>query len=225
MYAHHRHPVPMTALIFAYMETFGKALLIKELGATLEGKIKKDKNEVRKIVKQKMKQLVTDLELDDTNKYEQSFTESIMVRIYKPKYTSIQKVVKFIETYMNGLLNALNEKGKGFDSDVVIEKKNKECEKEKVGAILGDYYRNALVHQFWMKPGVCLVENTHGTSEYLVIDKELTNQKGGKKQVKFGINIDFLVPDFLNAINEYENRLTQDISERENLSKAVFAGT
>jgi len=156
MYAHHKHPVPMTALIFAYMETFGKAL-------------------GRTSVKDKVK--------------------------------------KFIQTYMHGLCDALNQKRLGFNSDVYLDNKN-----YKIEEILGNFYRNGLTHQFWMKKGSALFENATPSArkEYLWIEF-FNNQK------RFmGINIDFLVRDFLNGINEYQNKIINDNNEKSNLSMAIL---
>ncbi len=38
-----------------------------------------------------------------------------------------------------------------------------------------------------------------------------------------GINIDFLVPDFINAIAEYQTKVMGDSKEREKLSNAITA--
>lgn len=161
MYAHHKHPVPMTALIFAYMETLGKALG----GNSTKNRVK-----------------------------------------------------KFTETYMHNLCDGLNQKGLNFNSYIYLNNKPYQIEQ-----ILGDFYRNGLVHQFWMKKGSVLFENAdHFDSkieapiEYLWITED-----NNRRQFK-GINIDFLVPDFLNAITEYQNKVMNSSNERESLYKAIL---
>ena len=156
MYANHKHPVPMTALIFAYMETFGKALGGKS-------------------------------------------TE--------------EKIEKFIETYMHGLCEALKQKKLNFDSSVYLN-----GESYKIRTVFGNFYRNGLVHQFWMKKGCALFENAtpNAPKEYLWIEFS-NNQK-----YFMGINIDLLVPDFLNAINQYQSRIKNDNNEKSNLSMAIL---
>jgi len=161
MYANHRHPVPMTALIFAYMETFGKAL-----GETLtQGKVR-----------------------------------------------------KFIEEFMHSLCDALKKEGLGLSSNVILNNQGYTIEK-----VLGDFYRNGLVHQFWMKKGSALFENKQHYNPRIKapIKYVWIKQKNSQKQF-IGINIDFLVPDFLNAINEYQNRIMNNKKEKQNFSKAIL---
>lgn len=159
MYSHHKHPVPMTNLIFAYMETFGKAL-----GGC----------------------------------------------------NTIDKVKKFVETYMYGLCNALKEKKLNFDSKVHFNDNFYDIKE-----VFGNFYRNGLVHQFWMKKGSALFEIKHSFKDRKVPLKYLWIKEKNKEKHFIGINIDFLVPDFLNAIAEYQFKIMSNDNEKENLSDII----
>lgn len=169
MHAHHKHPVPMTALIFTYIETFGKALL--------EDKEKKPSSE--------------------------------------------EKVCKFVREYMKDLCNALDKLHRNFDSEIELQLNSTTVKNVRIGEILGNYYRNGLVHQFWMKGGLWLIENVDGIMEYVVINKDIKDEEGKKRRVPFGINIDYLVPDFFKALSMYHNHLKNKEDLRQKLYNAI----
>ena len=128
IYAHHKHPLPMVALVFMYAETLGKPLLSKE---------------------------------DRTTK---------------------NKVCQFLKEY-------LPELWKSFEWS---------SEREE---ILGDYYRNGLVHQMFMKENAGIHENVSGDTNY--VSKTF-------QDVPYSINIDRLIPEFLQGINTYYRKLEND---------------
>lgn len=128
IYAHHRHPLPMVALIFMYAETFGKPLLPSN------GR------------------------------------------------TTITKVCTFIERYLPELWTAF-----GWSSD-----------REE---ILGNYYRNGLVHQVFMKENAGIHEDKSGDTQYVS-----RNFSG----IPYSINIDRLVAEFLKGIGTYYRQLETD---------------
>ncbi len=129
IYAHHKHPLPMVALIFMYSETFGK-VLCREAGT-------------------------------------------------KGNIPSETKVSKFVETHMPKLWVALASQ----------PERNK---------ILGNYYRNGLVHQLFMKNGHAIHEDKQGDTSYVSYDIA---------PFPMSINIDRLVPEFQNALATFYGRL------------------
>jgi hypothetical protein len=208
MYAHHKHPVPMTALIFAYMETFGKALIV----------CKKPEQEItnknKAIIKTTMKNLILSIQLNE-NLYLDKLTKTVIAKIENKQGPTTQgKVRTFIEAYMIELNKFLKVNNLNFDSKVYVDKKSYTISK-----ILGDFYRCGLVHQFWMKKGRALFENrTQGApKQYLWLKTRRT------KVYFIGINIDFLVPDFLSAITVYQNSVYNSKTDnRKRLSSAVL---
>ena len=160
MYKEHTHPMPMTALIFIYMETFGKALL--------------------------------------KNNYK----------------SSEKKVVMFIKNYMHELMCALCKNILDFEDEVLVRGNTR---KIRIGTIFGDYYRNGLVHEFWGKEGCIIFENKtkEAPKNYLWLIPKNENK------IFAGINIDYLVPDFLNALEEYERTLYESKKEAEALANAM----
>ena len=128
IYAHHRHPLPMVALIFMYAETLGKPLVASEKDQTTKA-----------------------------------------------------KVCAFIKDYLPKLWAAFEW--------------NKEREK-----ILGDYYRNGLVHQMFMK-NAGIHEDKLGDTQY--VSQNIND-------IPYSINIDRLVPEFLEGISIYYRKLETD---------------
>ena len=125
IYSHHKHPLPMVAMIFMYAETLGKPLTPKK-GRTAE-----------------------------------------------------KKVSTFIKEYLPNLWDA-------FSFSYKREQ------------ILGNYYRNGLVHQMFMKMNCGIHE---GGTEY--VSQKIQN-------VPFSINIDMLFPEFINGLSLYYKKLISD---------------
>ena len=67
--------------------------------------------------------------------------------------------------------------------------------------ILGDYYRNGLVHQMFMKQNAGIHEDKLDHTVYVLRDF------GG---MPYSINIDRLVPEFLDGVSVYRSRLETD---------------
>ncbi|HEY7675836.1 MAG TPA: hypothetical protein VIG69_02100, partial [Candidatus Methylomirabilis sp.] len=72
--------------------------------------------------------------------------------------------------------------------------------------ILGDYYRNGLVHQMFMKQNAGIHEDTLGRTDYVIRDF------GG---MPYSINIDRLVPEFLDGLSAYYRLLETDSGFRQ----------
>lgn len=67
--------------------------------------------------------------------------------------------------------------------------------------ILSDYYRNGLVHEMFMKQDAGIHEDKSGDSSYV---------STGFPGIPVSINIDRLVPEFLDGIAAYYNQLLTD---------------
>lgn len=68
--------------------------------------------------------------------------------------------------------------------------------------ILGNHYRNGLAHQIFMKQNAGIHEDNQGDPRYVV-------QKLGN--IPYSINIDRLVPEFLEGTRKYFERLGTDV--------------
>lgn len=96
--------------------------------------------------------------------------------------TTKTKVCTFIERYLPKLWAAF-----GWSS-----------EREE---ILGNYYRNGLVHQMFMKQNAGIHEDKSGDTQYVS-----QNFNG----IPYSINIDRLFPEFLEALGSYYQKLETD---------------
>lgn len=137
IYAHHHHPLPMTALIFMYAETLGKPLT------------KSTKKEDR--------------------------------------------VCVFVEGYLPKLWAAF-----AWSTDR--------------RRILGDHYRNGLVHQMFMKENAGIHEDKDNDTEY--VSRNFAS-------IPYSVNIDRLVPEFLDGINAYYRRLETDSEFRKKFEESM----
>lgn len=97
------------------------------------------------------------------------------------RYTK-EKVTAFVKEYMPKLWDAFAW--------------NKDREE-----ILADHYRNGLVHEMFMKKHAGIHEDISGDTQYV---------SRAFPGVPYSINIDRLVPDFLEGINEYFRQLETD---------------
>ncbi len=68
-------------------------------------------------------------------------------------------------------------------------------------AILGDYYRNGLVHQIFMKNDAGIHEDKSGDNKYV---------SRNFPDIPYSINIDRLVPEFLEGLGIYYEKLETD---------------
>ncbi len=92
--------------------------------------------------------------------------------------SSARKVSQFVEKFMPKLWNALDGKDKS--------------------QILGDFYRNGLVHQLFMKRGHAIHEDKSGDTSYISFNVI---------PYPMSINIDHLVPEFQDGLAKYYRRL------------------
>jgi len=106
---------------------------------------------------------------------------------------TVKKVSLFAERYLPGLWESLQER-------------------EDRETLLGDVYRNGLVHQLFMKDG----HGIHEADERYVI----TNFPG----VPLSINIDRLVPEFLEGLASYYGRLMKDSGFLRTFNECMLEG-
>ncbi len=92
-----------------------------------------------------------------------------------------EKVSGFVSKYMPKLWKAMEN---------FTDKEN----------ILANYYRNGLIHQMFMKNNVGIHEDANGITEYVYKSSD----------VPCSINIDRLVPEFLDGIAAYYSALCSD---------------
>ena len=81
--------------------------------------------------------------------------------------------------------------------------------------ILGDYYRNGLAHQIFMKQNCGIHENKSGDLNY--VSNKLPN-------AQYSINIDFLVPEFLTGISKYYKKLNSNKKFLNNFENELHKG-
>lgn len=99
-----------------------------------------------------------------------------------PNPSTKDKVCAFIEKYLPKLWNAVPSSLNKAD-------------------VLGNYYRNGLVHQMFMKQNVGIHEDRSGNTSYI---------STGFPGIPVSINIDRLVPEFLDGLAAYYTRLLTD---------------
>jgi len=112
-----------------------------------------------------------------------------------PTPKTIDKVSEFISRYMPKLWNAIGDR---------TDRKE----------ILGNHYRNGLAHQLFMKNGAGIHEDKSGDTNYFV------PELGG---TPYSINIDRLVPEFLDGIASYQSDLNLNQNFRNKFDGAMTA--
>jgi len=117
-----------------------------------------------------------------------------LVRERGEKEKTIPKVSLFVQKYLPGLWESLRDRG---DRD----------------SLLGDVYRNGLVHQLFMKSG----HGIHEKDERYVIT--------GLPEAPLSINIDRLVPEFLEGLNKYYQRLKKDAQFLQTFNACMLEST
>jgi hypothetical protein len=115
--------------------------------------------------------------------YAETLGKPLVIKDEGERRFTEEKVCAFVESYLPKLWAAFEWSG------------------NRRNTILYDHYRNGLIHQMFMKEPAGIHEVHQGDTQYVWHNPEGT---------RFSINIDRLVPEFLDGINTYYQRLETD---------------